>query len=88
MISRVPPPSVRRAHSFTDHAGVPLFPQEQAVIAHAVDRRRAEFTTVRALARTALADLGHPPIPLPDERGVPVRPDGVVRQDPGHHRPG
>ena len=45
----------------------------------AVDRRRAEFATVRSCARTALAKLGVPPAPiLPGERGAPQWPAGVV----------
>ncbi|MFF2012627.1 4'-phosphopantetheinyl transferase [Streptomyces sp. NPDC058195] len=56
-----------------------LSPEEEALIATAVPKRRAEFITVRACAREALAALGQPPVPLlPDERGAPSWPPGVV----------
>jgi len=58
---------------------VDLFPAEQAAIAKAVDKRRREFTSVRACARRALAELGQPPAPLvPGERGAPQWPDGIT----------
>nr|WP_277349809.1 4'-phosphopantetheinyl transferase superfamily protein [Planosporangium thailandense] len=45
----------------------------------AVDKRRAEFATVRACARRALGELGLPPVALPrGERGAPRWPDGIV----------
>ncbi|MCI0385679.1 4'-phosphopantetheinyl transferase superfamily protein [Streptomyces sp. CNQ085] len=79
MIENLMPSSVACVHSFTDRFDTPLFPQEEAVIARAVAKRRAEFTTVRACARDALAKLGHPPVPiLPGERDAPGWPDGVV----------
>lgn len=73
------PPGAVYVHSFTDRLCSPLFPQEEAAIARAVAKRRAEFTTVRACARDALAKLGYPPAPLlPGERGAPGWPEGVV----------
>ncbi|MFJ6213094.1 4'-phosphopantetheinyl transferase [Streptomyces sp. NPDC092296] len=78
MIGAILPPSVRWAQSFTDRE-VALFPQEQAAIAKVVEKRRVEFTTVRACARDALGALGVGPAPLvPGERGAPSWPDGVV----------
>jgi 4'-phosphopantetheinyl transferase EntD len=60
-------------------AGRVLFPEEEAVVARAVDKRRREFTTGRACARAALARLGIPPVPiLPGARGAPQWPAGVV----------
>jgi len=58
----------------------PLYPEEAAAVARAVQRRRAEFTAGRACARAALAALGCPPGPIPrdTERGAPVWPAGVV----------
>lgn len=45
----------------------------------AVDKRRREFATARECARTALAELGVPPVPiLRGERGSPVWPRGIV----------
>ncbi len=67
------------AEAGTDPPDATLFPAEEAVIARSVDKRRREFTTVRHLARTALAGLGVRPGPiLPGERGAPVWPPGVV----------
>ncbi|MEV5971550.1 4'-phosphopantetheinyl transferase superfamily protein [Streptomyces sp. NPDC051921] len=78
MIERILPPAVRWSHSFDDRDD-PLFPEELALLERAVEKRRAEFTTVRACARDALAALGHPPAPLlPGQRGAPVWPRGVV----------
>jgi len=73
-------PAVAAAEeAFSDQPGVALFPEEEAVIARAVDKRRREFTTARACARTALARLGLPPVPIvPGLRGAPRWPDGVV----------
>ncbi|MFD6431132.1 4'-phosphopantetheinyl transferase [Streptomyces venezuelae] len=62
-----------------DPADAVLFPEEEAVVANAVAKRRNEFTTVRHCARTALARIGVPPAPiLPGHRGAPGWPDGVV----------
>ncbi|MEU1183223.1 4'-phosphopantetheinyl transferase superfamily protein [Streptomyces sp. NPDC005820] len=48
-------------------------------MAHAVESRRREFTTVRHCARTALARFGFagPPL-LPGRSGAPRWPDGIV----------
>ncbi|MCW7943434.1 4'-phosphopantetheinyl transferase [Streptomyces hygroscopicus] len=59
--------------------GDPLYPEEEAVIAQAVEKRRREFTAVRACARQAMEKLGVPPGPvLPGERGAPRWPDGLI----------
>jgi 4'-phosphopantetheinyl transferase EntD len=56
-----------------------LYAQERPAVDRAVDTRRREFVTTRALARTALAGLGLPPVPIPrGEAGAPGWPDGVV----------
>ncbi|MEW2085742.1 4'-phosphopantetheinyl transferase superfamily protein [Streptomyces sp. NPDC005283] len=79
MIEGILPSSVRWVQSFTDRTDIELFPEEQAVVANAVEKRQTEFATVRACARDALAALGHPPVPLvPGERGAPSWPAGVV----------
>lgn len=79
MLDRVLPSSVHWSQSFTDRPDAGLFPQERAVVSGAVPRRKAEFATVRACARDALAALGRAPAPLlPGEYGAPVWPDGVV----------
>lgn len=57
----------------------PLFPEEEAVVARAVDKRRREFATGRRCARLSLAALGLPAVPLlPGPRGEPRWPAGVV----------
>jgi 4'-phosphopantetheinyl transferase EntD len=64
---------------FGDVPDAVLFPDEEAVIAKAVDKRRREFSTTRACARSALAKLGLPPVPIvPGLRGAPQWPSGVV----------
>jgi 4'-phosphopantetheinyl transferase EntD len=79
VIERILPPGVRSAEAWADPAGAVLFPEEAALVARAVPRRRAEFAAVRHLARRELAGLGHPPAPiLRGHRGAPVWPDGVV----------
>ena len=56
-----------------------LFPEEAALVARAVDKRRREFAAVRGCARRALVHLGHPPVPLlTGDRGAPRWPSGVV----------
>ena len=79
MIEELLPPKVAAAEAFDDSAEVTLFPEEEQVIARAVDKRRREFSTARLCARRALAELGLPAVPLlPGERGAPGWPDGVV----------
>lgn len=79
MIGDILPPKVVAEEAFGDRLDVTLFPEEEAVIARAVDKRRREFTTARACARAALARLGIPPVPvLPGERGAPRWPAGLV----------
>ncbi|MFH8799065.1 4'-phosphopantetheinyl transferase [Streptomyces sp. NPDC017936] len=57
----------------------PLYPQEEALVARAVAKRRREFTLVRSCARRAMEKLGVPPQPvLPGERGAPQWPAGLT----------
>ncbi|SCG75796.1 4'-phosphopantetheinyl transferase family protein [Micromonospora coxensis] len=79
MIERILPPAVAVVESFTDPVGLPLFPEEETVVANSVPKRRREFTTVRDCARRALGQLGIAPAPiLPGVRGAPGWPAGVV----------
>jgi 4'-phosphopantetheinyl transferase EntD len=56
-----------------------VFPAEAALIEHAVDKRRREFTAGRTCAHTALEVLGLAATPIASgERGEPVWPGGVV----------
>ncbi|MDP9870147.1 MULTISPECIES: 4'-phosphopantetheinyl transferase family protein [Streptosporangium] len=79
MIERILPSWVACADAFRDPPGAALFPEEEAVVAGAVDKRRREFTTARHCARQALSRLGLPPAPIPaDGDGAPMWPDGVA----------
>lgn len=79
MIARLLPAPVVAVEAFDDAEPAPLYPAEEALVARAVPKRRAEFATARRCARAALARLGHAPAPLlTGERGAPLWPDGVV----------
>jgi 4'-phosphopantetheinyl transferase EntD len=79
MIEEILPAGVASAESFYDPPHVPLFPEEQAVIGAAAEKRRREFATGRGCARRALAALGLPPSPiLRGDRGAPGWPPGIV----------
>jgi 4'-phosphopantetheinyl transferase EntD len=55
-----------------------LFPEEEQIIAHAVQARRREYATVRSCARACLARLGYQPVPiLPGVGGAPSWPAGL-----------
>jgi 4'-phosphopantetheinyl transferase EntD len=58
---------------------VELFPQEEAVVRSAVEKRRRDFVTGRACARLALERLGLDPGAIGSgPRGEPLWPAGVV----------
>ncbi|TXS44007.1 4'-phosphopantetheinyl transferase [Streptomyces sp. t39] len=79
MIEDILPPGIRFAEAFDDSEAPDWFPEEEALVARAVDKRRGEFATVRRLARTALGALGVPRVPLlPGKRGAPQWPAGIV----------
>ncbi|MCX5096609.1 4'-phosphopantetheinyl transferase superfamily protein [Streptomyces sp. NBC_00365] len=79
LVSALLPPGVRTAEEFGDPEGGFLFPEEEAWIAKAVEKRRREFTTARMCARRALAALGCPAVPLvPGRRGAPAWPASFV----------
>lgn len=79
MLEAILPGGVAVAAKRTDAENVRLFPQEEAIIESAVEKRRREFTTARACAREALARLGLPPQPiLSGARGEPLWPEGLV----------
>ena len=84
MIADLLPETVVSVEAFGDEgarefADAPLYPEEEALVARAVDKRRREFTVVRACARRAMDKLGVPPQPvLPGERGAPRWPDGLT----------
>jgi 4'-phosphopantetheinyl transferase EntD len=79
VIEQIVPSTVAAVEAFDDPPHATLYPQEEAVIARAVDKRRREFTTAGHCARTAMVALGLPPAPiLPGRRGAPGWPDGIV----------
>ncbi|MFI6845026.1 4'-phosphopantetheinyl transferase [Kitasatospora sp. NPDC050467] len=79
MIGELLPETVVVEVAYDDPPQARLEPEEEAVIARAVDSRRREFTTVRHCARLALGRLGFPYRALvPGLRGAPGWPDGVV----------
>ncbi len=79
MIADILPPPAAAAEAFGDLPDAELYAGEEAVIASAVDKRRREFATGRACARTALAKLGVPAAAiLRGSRGAPQWPPGVV----------
>ncbi|ACU72316.1 4'-phosphopantetheinyl transferase [Catenulispora acidiphila DSM 44928] len=77
MIEGILPSSVASVERRTDIDD--LFPEEAELVARAVDKRRREFATARWCARKALADLGHPAVPiLRGPKNEPLWPEGVV----------
>lgn len=79
MIELIVPPAVAVAEQFGVATDAELFAAERMRIARAVDKRRREFAGVRWCARQAMAQLGVPEAAiLPDERGAPQWPAGVV----------
>ncbi|MFF4470572.1 4'-phosphopantetheinyl transferase [Streptomyces sp. NPDC001599] len=81
MIEELLPGTVVSVEAFgQDDAGhLPLYPEEEAIVARAVAKRRREFTVVRSCARRAMEKLGVPPQPvLTGERGAPRWPDGLA----------
>lgn len=78
MLERILPASAAVAAT-RDDLEAALYPEEEAVVARAVEKRRREFTTARACAREALAQLGQPPRAiLSGPRGEPLWPAGIV----------
>jgi 4'-phosphopantetheinyl transferase EntD len=79
VLADIVPPQVAADEAFGDPPDAVLFPEEEAVVARAVDKRRREFAAARACARAGLARLGVPPAPiLPGRRGAPQWPPGIV----------
>ncbi|MFD3656736.1 4'-phosphopantetheinyl transferase [Streptomyces sp. NPDC058620] len=80
MIDRLLPPYVASAATCEEDAPAgTLFPEEEALVATSVAKRRHEFAAARACARRAMAALGLPPAPvLRGHRGMPLWPTGFV----------
>ncbi|HEY8809778.1 MAG TPA: 4'-phosphopantetheinyl transferase superfamily protein [Solirubrobacterales bacterium] len=78
MLERILPASVTVVATQEDR-DTSLYPEEEAAVERAVEKRRREFTTARACAREALARLGQPHQAIPaGPKGEPLWPDGIV----------
>jgi enterobactin synthetase component D / holo-[acyl-carrier protein] synthase len=79
VLKEILPPATAVAATRDDFPTAELFPEEEDAVANAVEKRRLEFTTARACARAALAELGIPPVAVPvGPRGAPLWPTGIV----------
>jgi 4'-phosphopantetheinyl transferase EntD len=79
VIGELMPAGVAVADATGPLPGEALLPEEEPLVAKAVGKRRAEFTTVRTCARIALAELGIPPGPLlSGPKREPLWPAGIV----------
>lgn len=78
MIEELLPAGVAVAEAFGDGKAEP-HPEEAAIVARAVEKRRGEFATARACARRALRQLGLDAGPiLSGEKGEPLWPSAAV----------
>ncbi|WP_049576453.1 4'-phosphopantetheinyl transferase family protein, partial [Nonomuraea sp. SBT364] len=79
MIEEILPVTVKSFDTFTDPAGVVLFPEEAELVRRVAVKRRAEFTTARDCAHRAMRRLGLDPVPiLSGSYGEPLWPPGVI----------
>jgi enterobactin synthetase component D / holo-[acyl-carrier protein] synthase len=79
VIGTLVPAGVAVADATGPLPGEALLPEEEPLVAKAVGKRRAEFTTVRTCARIALSELGVPPTPvLSGPKREPLWPAGIV----------
>jgi 4'-phosphopantetheinyl transferase EntD len=79
MIEQLLPAAAVVVEAGDDLPAAALFPEEEAIVARAVEKRRQEFTTARACARQAFARLGMPPVPVvAGARGEPLWPEPLV----------
>jgi len=79
MIEKLLPACIVAVEARHDDPNVKLFPEEEALVGRAVEKRRREFTTARMCARSALRELGLPAVSiLTGERGEPLWPAGAV----------
>jgi 4'-phosphopantetheinyl transferase EntD len=78
MLEVILPAGVESQECFGEPPGGVLFPEEQQLIAHAVEPRRREYAAVRSCARACLGRLGYAQVPiLPGVGGAPTWPAGV-----------
>jgi 4'-phosphopantetheinyl transferase EntD len=78
MLGMILPANVESEERFGEAPGGVLFPEEEKIIAHAVEARRREYAVVRSCARACLGRLGYARVPiLPSLGGAPTWPAGV-----------
>jgi len=78
-LSRLLPPGVVAEESEPVLCSDELYPEEQAQIARAVDKRKAEYGTARVLARRALSRLGAAAAPIVnDSERCPQWPESLI----------
>lgn len=79
LLGHLLPATVAAVEAFADRDGARPHPDEEPLIARAVDKRRREFITARACARAALRRWVAEPGPiLAEARGAPIWPEGYV----------
>jgi 4'-phosphopantetheinyl transferase EntD len=79
MLDLLLPAGVESEERFGEAPGGVLFPEEEKIIAQAVEGRRREYAAVRSCARACLERLGYEPAPLlPGIGGAPTWPAGVL----------
>ncbi len=79
MIERILPAGVAAREVFGDDPAARLLPEEEHLVARAVEKRRRAFTIARMCARRALGDLGYPETAvLSGPTREPLWPDGVA----------
>ncbi|MEU0881605.1 4'-phosphopantetheinyl transferase superfamily protein [Lentzea sp. NPDC005914] len=79
MLEQLLPPPIAAVERYDDDLPVELFPEEEALLANAVPKRKFEFGTARWCAREAMKRLGvEPAAILPGPKREPQWPDGVV----------
>jgi len=78
MLGMILPADVESEECFGAAPGGALFPEEEKIIARAVETRRRQYAVVRSCARTCLRRLGYPQVPiLRGAGGEPKWPAGV-----------
>jgi 4'-phosphopantetheinyl transferase EntD len=79
VIEAILPAGAAVAEARDDALAVDLFPEEEAIVARAVEKRRREFASGRGCAHRALERLGMAAAPIAaGARGEPLWPEGVV----------
>jgi 4'-phosphopantetheinyl transferase EntD len=78
VLDMILPAEVKSAECFGEAFGWALFPEEEKIVARAVESRRREYAAVRSCARACLGRLGYARVPiLPSVGGAPTWPAGV-----------